>query len=332
MGADIYLGCDGGGTKTALCLVSEEGELLASLTAPSCYYLTAEPGTGLARLQEVLTEAVRSLCERAGTTADRLAYAFFGLPAYGEVRADVPAIDAAVRAAMGSERFACDNDMVCGWAGSLGGADGINVISGTGSMTYGERAGERARVGGWGELIGDEGSAYWIGRRALQAFSQMSDGRRRPGPLLDVLRGRLELAADVDLIDTVTHRWRGDRARIAALAPLVVAAARSGDAAAGEILDDAGAELAALAVATRRRLGYPDGEAVPVSYSGGVFGAEEVRRAFVRALAGRSAGYEVRPPLFAPVVGAALHAAQLAGRPLTEAARARLRSFAQNQS
>ncbi len=52
--------------------------------------------------------------------------------------------------------YTCNNDMVCGWAGSLAGSDGINVISGTGSMTHGERLGVGRRVGGWGELFGDE--------------------------------------------------------------------------------------------------------------------------------------------------------------------------------
>ena len=322
----IYLGCDGGGTKTALCIVADTGQVQASLVAPSCYYLTAEPGTGLPRLRAVLADAVAAVCERAGTTPDRLAYAFFGLPTYGEVRADVPAIDAAVRAALGHDRFGCDNDMVCGWAGSLGGADGINVISGTGSMTYGERGGERARVGGWGELIGDEGSGYWIGARGLRAFSQMSDGRCPPGPLLDVLRERLALEADLDLVDVVTHRWRAERARVAAVCPLVVEAARRGDPCAGRILVDAGAELAALVDATRRRLGYADGETVPVSYSGGVFQADEVRGAFAAALAATAADYRLSEPLYPPVLGAALYAAKLAGAPLDDAARAALRS------
>ena len=73
--------------------------------------------------------------------------------------------------------------MVCSWAGSLACADGISVIAGTGSMAYGEYAGRQARCGGWGELIGDEGSAYWIAREGMNLFSRMSDGRAARGPL-----------------------------------------------------------------------------------------------------------------------------------------------------
>lgn len=328
----LYLGCDGGGTKTALCVITGEGEVLASTVAPSVYYLTDGPEHGLPRMRAVLAEAVAEVCRQAGTPPDRLAYAFFGLPAYGEVRADVPAIDAAAGAAVGSDRFRCDNDMVCGWAGSLGGADGINVISGTGSMTYGERAGVGVRVGGWGELIGDEGSGHWIGVRALQAFSRMSDGRLARGPLADVLRERLALDEDVDLIDLVTHRWRSDRARVAGLSRLVVEAARRGDPTAVAILDEAAGELVALVEATRRRLGYDPSEQVAVSYSGGVFAAVEVRDAFEQALVRSPAAYRVQAPLHPPVIGAALYAARLAGAPLGAAARDALRAFAQNQS
>src|SRR5439155_11897608 len=124
----------------------------------------------------------------------------------------------------------CDNDMVCGWAGSLALADGINVISGTGSMAYGERSGARARAGGWGELFGDEGSAHWIAVRGLSAFSRMSDGREPPGPLHQLVRERVDVAVDLDVLDVVLTRWGGERRSVAALCPVVVEAADRGDA------------------------------------------------------------------------------------------------------
>ena len=80
------------------------------------------------------------------------------------------------------------------------------------------------RVGGWGELFGDEGSAYWISIRGLRAFSQMSDGRLPVGPLHEMLRERLGLAGDLDLVDVVLNRWRGERSKIADFGPTVVEA------------------------------------------------------------------------------------------------------------
>lgn len=316
----MFLGVDGGGTKTALCLVDGTGEILARRTAPSIYYFA----TGIELVGEVLTPAVQEVCAEAGATPADVEYAFFGMPGYGEASGDVPALDAAPAAVLGHDRYRCDNDMVAGWAGSLGAVDGVNVISGTGSMTYGERLGRGARVGGWGELFGDEGSAYWIAREGLAAFSRMADGRTEPGPLLELLREHLALSADLDLVDVVLNRWHGDRGKIAALCRPVVAAADAGDRVCLGIVEQAGAELALLVSATRFRLGWPAGEAMPVSYSGGALNAELLLTAFSRRLAALGDPVELRRPLLAPDLGAALHAARLAGHPVDPDAVSRL--------
>ena len=310
----MFLGVDGGGTKTALCLIDEEGRLLARTRAPSSYYFNE----GIELVSRVLREGVDEICRQAAIAPSEIDYAFFGLPGYGEASTDVPDLDAAPREVLGHDRYACDNDMVCGWAGSLGGADGINVISGTGSMTYGERAGASpgVRVGGWGELFGDEGSAYWIAIRGLNAFSRMSDGRLPVGQLHELFREHLDLAGDLDLVDVVLNRWQGGRGEIASLSRTVAGAASAGDECAGKILADAARELANLVKITRRRLGFGPEEKVLVSYSGGVFNAEPVLSGFKAALAALHEGYELREPLYPPDVGAALYAAKLAEKPL----------------
>ena len=308
----MYLGVDGGGTKTALCLVDEGGRLTAQAQAPSCYYFTE----GIDLVGRVLRQGVNEVCEQAGVTAADIRYAFFGIPTYGEVSGDVAALDAIPAEVLGHDRYACDNDMVCGWAGSLGGLDGINVVSGTGSITYGEKEGKGARVGGWGELFGDEGSAHWIAIKGLNAFSRMSDGRLPRGPLHEALRTYLELAADLDLVDVVLNRWQGARSEIAALSRTVVKAAEAGDERAAEILSEAADELANLVDATRRILDFGAEEKVPVSYSGGVFNVRSIVDGFEAALEEHYDGYELREPLYTPVIGAAIYAAKLAGEPL----------------
>jgi N-acetylglucosamine kinase-like BadF-type ATPase len=308
----MYLGVDGGGTKTALCLLREDGRVAARARAPSCYYFTE----GIDLVGRVLRQGIDEVCEMASITPADISYAFFGLPTYGEVSGDVSALDAAPGAILGHGRYACNNDMVCGWAGSLGGIDGINVISGTGSMTYGERAGTGIRVGGWGELFGDEGSAYWIAIKGLNAYSRMSDGRLPVGPLHETLRTHLALEADLDLVDVVLNRWRGGRSEIAALSRVVAGAAEEGDECAARILSEAADELAGLVDTTRRRLDFGPDQEVPVSYSGGVFNARPVVEGFEAALKHLHDGYELREPLYSPVVGAAIYAAKLAGEPL----------------
>jgi N-acetylglucosamine kinase-like BadF-type ATPase len=318
----MFLGVDGGGTKTALCLLDEEGRIAAQAEAPGCYYYSG----GIDLVGRVLQEGVDEVCQEAGITPAGIDHAFFGLPGYGEVSDDVPALDAAPGGALGHSRYACGNDTICGWAGSLGGADGINVVSGTGSITYGERDGRGVRVGGWGEVFGDEGSAYWISVRGLGAYSQMSDGRIPVGPLYGMLKERLDLENDLDLVGLVLDRWKGGRSEIAGLSRTIVAAASAGDGHAARIVTEAAGELAQMVDVTRRRLEFGPDETVPVSYSGGVFNADSIQEAFDEALAGLYDGYELRKPLYTPVVGAAIYAAKLAETPIDGGALRRLRA------
>ena len=106
----MYLGVDGGGTKTALCLLREDGRIAARARAPSCYYFTE----GIDLVGRVLRQGIDEVCEMASVTPADIRYAFFGLPTYGEVSGDVSALDAIPGEILGHGRYACNNDMVCG--------------------------------------------------------------------------------------------------------------------------------------------------------------------------------------------------------------------------
>ncbi|MBS0387864.1 MAG: N-acetylglucosamine kinase [Proteobacteria bacterium] len=322
----MFLGVDGGGTKTALALIDRDGAIRGMHAAPGTYYFAS----GLDATAAVLVAAVAAVLANAGAAASDIEFAYFGLPGYGEDSTLGDALDRLPAASVAGIPFRCGNDMVCGWAGSLMCRDGINVVAGTGSICYGERAGRTARCGGWGELFSDEGSAYWIACRGLNLFTRMSDGRAPRGPLHDLMRSSLGLAADLDVCGHVYTRLAGDRARIAQIARLVQEAARAGDAQAVAVYDEAGLELARLVEATRRQLGFGADETVLVSYSGGVFdhAGELLLRPFVAALRAHHPHYRLEIPALPPVLGAALYAARCAGKPLDAAAIARLRSQA----
>lgn len=307
-----YLGVDGGGTKTAFVLIDDTGHVLAHTVAGSSYYFN--DGFGL--VEHVLGQGVAEICGQAGIDRAGIDAAFFGLPGYGEASEDTPRLDQIPAAVLGHHRYTCGNDMVCGWAGSLAGSDGINVISGTGSMAYGERLGIGRRVGGWGELFGDEGSAYWVAAQGLNAFSRMSDGRIPRGPLHALMRDRLHLADDLDAVSLVIGTWSGDRKSIAALATTICGAAAGGDEVAANILSAAVGELIALIETTRALVGFTVEDTVPVSYSGGMFADNGFRALFRRSMDGLIARYELRPPLLDPALGAALYAAKRIGTPL----------------
>ncbi|MBU8817092.1 N-acetylglucosamine kinase [Mycolicibacterium goodii] len=307
-----YLGVDGGGSKTAFALIDDRGRTLARATAPTSYYFN----DGFEVVEHVLAQGISEICAQAGGTPADIDAAFFGLPGYGEASADIERLDAVPARVLGHERYRCDNDMVCGWAGSLACADGVNVISGTGSMTYGERQGVGRRVGGWGELFGDEGSAYWVATQGLNTFTRMSDGRLPRTTLHTMFRERLELDGDLDVVSLVIDKWSGNRSKIAALATTVCDAARDGDDAARSILARAADELVELVHTTARLVGFTEHETVPVSYSGGMFSGTDFLQMFATALAARPTKYDLKRPLLDPALGAALYAAKHVGRPL----------------
>jgi N-acetylglucosamine kinase-like BadF-type ATPase len=317
----IYLGVDGGGTKTDFLLIDESGRVLASHRAGSAYYLE----TGIEALETMLVSGIQETLRKARVPASALAFAFIGLPAHGEDSALLPRLDRVAESVLPAASHRCGNDMVCGWAGALAGRDGINLVAGTGSIAYGEYAGRRARAGGWGELFSDEGSAYWVARESLSLFSRMSDGRIPKGPLYAMIRERFVLRGDLDLCAAVYGPPPLARSELAGLAPLLGRAAAAGDVHAQGVLAAAARELAAMVHAVRESLGPPPGESLRVSYSGGMFQFGELLLAPLRsALAAGAHPYEFVEPQLGPGAGAALYAARLSGTPLAATAVATL--------
>ena len=306
----MFLGVDGGGTKTAYAVIDAGGRVLAQHVGPSVSHLIA----GFAHSQQALNDGIRTVLAKAQLTPGDLTFSVLGLPAYGEDSAALERLNALPATQLQSGRYRCDSDMVCSWAGSLACADGISVIAGTGSMAYGEYERRRARSGGWGEIIGDEGSAYWIAREGMNLFSKMSDGRASRGPLYDLVRERLRISADLDLCVRVYGVEVNTRRAFAQFAPLVHDAAREGDQQAVAIFHRAAQELLACVIATRRSLHIADDVRVPVSHTGSVLeGATILLDAFKQSVSSAQLPFEYRVPKHSPDIGAALYAARLSG-------------------
>jgi N-acetylglucosamine kinase-like BadF-type ATPase len=313
----MFLGVDGGGTKTAYALVDADGNLRATRVGGRVDYVA----DGVAEARDQLLDGIRATLASKDLNAADVAFAFVGLPAYGEDPDAIALLDSMPSAILDAARYRCGNDMLCSWAGSLACADGISVIAGTGSMAYGAFAGREARCGGWGELIGDEGSAYWIAREGMSLFSRMSDGRLPRGALHRLVREKLGLDEDLHLVSRI-HRSQADRRdAFARFAPLVHEAAAAGDAEAGAIFVRGAKELVNCVVTIRRKLGAPASAVLPVSHSGGVFDhVPALVDAFRAGLAAAEFPFEYRAPQFPPAVGAALYAARVAGSDLSSAA------------
>ena len=311
-----FLGVDGGGSKTRFLLIDERGSVLASHLEGPAYYLEI----GLDALREMLTRGIQATLHGAAVPEEQLTYAFLGLPAYGEDRSLLPTLDALPAAALPHRRYRCGNDMVCGWAGALAGADGINIVAGTGSIVYGEYQGRSARAGGWGELFSDEGSAYWLAREGLRLFSRMSDGRTPRAALYERVRKQFQLDYDLDLCAAIYGKSAAQRSEFAQLSKLVAEAAGEGDAEALALFAQAAREMAQMLDAVHAALEIPGSTAVPVSCSGGLF---QLGGLLLKPLAAelqqRSADYRLVSACLPPHVGAAIHAARLSGHPLSAA-------------
>jgi N-acetylglucosamine kinase-like BadF-type ATPase len=324
-----YLGVDGGGSKTLFLLIDETGKVLASLTEGPAYH----PEIGLEALRTMLARGIQRTLQQGGVDASNLTFAFLGLPAYGEDCSLLPMLDAAPSPALPAGRYRCGNDMVCGWAGALAGDDGINIVAGTGSIAYGEFEGRSARAGGWGELFGDEGSAYWLAREGLRLFSRMSDGRAPRGELYECVRRHFALQEDLDLCAAIYGKSAAQRSQFAQLSKLVSDAASAGDAQARALFGQAARELAEIVDAARDQLHVPPEIDLAVSYSGGVFQLRELLLTPLEAtLKSRAHKYRFLPARLPPDAGAALYAAKLAGTPLGAASIAVLEAELERES
>ena len=264
----LYVGVDGGGTRTrAVATASDLVALGRGASGPANASTVPVP-----RLVQSVTEAVDDALEAAGATRAEVAVVSCGLAGV-EASAMKGRLVAALEAVYGAGRVRVTTDARIALAGALAdpGADsGAVLIAGTGAICFGRNAhGLEERAGGWGALIGDEGSASEIARRGLAAVARDVDGR---GPRTRIREALHTTEGTRSAVEMVRRLFRPDAGPTdtAAYFPVVLDAAREGDEVALEILRWAGGELALTALTVLRKLGIA-GEPVTVATVGGVF-------------------------------------------------------------
>lgn len=265
-----FLGVDGGGTKTTFTLINEIGEIVYSTTKGTCHFNQI----GFKKLEILLREGLNEIVYQANIKEEEIKHSFLGLAGYGKVEEAKPKIENAVKKAFDKLAYTVDSDIRVAIAGALRGRDGINIIAGTGSIGLSINGDKVNRCGGWGASIGDEGSAFWIGKKAIQAFSKECDGRLRKGALYDMFIKELKLEDENKIITFLNDEIKNDRGEIAKLAYLCSLAALKGDENAINIFKEAGEELAEIAKVLLRN--FSKDEEVLLSYTGGVFKSGEL--------------------------------------------------------
>jgi len=238
----LFLGVDGGGTKTKAVLLDETGKLLGMGISGPTNLLENGKDHFLKNLKECLDEFSELMYK------EKNIYSCFGLPAIGEFRNSEEIVSNLIERNLGIKPNLVVNDVVVGWAAGTLGKDGVHIVAGTGAIVYGKKSNRTIRVTGWGSLIGDEGSAYHIGLETLREVSKQLDGRRRNTILKEIIFKGLKLKDNYDFLEFIYSS--GDRRKkIASIAPLTYNAALQGDPISLKILKKAGFELG-LAVYT----------------------------------------------------------------------------------
>lgn len=308
-----YLGIDGGGTKTKFTLCKESGLLAGESMQPTCHYLQK----GLQGVTQVLHAGIEDLCRKSDIRRTDIVCGFCGIPGFGDIAEHVPSLLRAVSDALPGIPHRVGNDCENALAGALGGACGINLIAGTGSMGCGKNdAGAFFRCGGWHQaLLSDEGSGYWIGIHLIHEFTRQSDMRDKKTPLYEVVRRALDLQDDGDVIQRVVEEWKLDRTKIASLSALIGELCAQEDPYAVVLLEKAADELCSIADALYRRLSFTS--EMPVSYTGGVFQIGEPLLAPLRRKL-EVHKMQLTAPLLPPECGALLLAMQMDGQTITQ--------------
>jgi N-acetylglucosamine kinase-like BadF-type ATPase len=290
----IFLGVDGGGSKTS-CVIGDETTLLGSGTAAGSNLIRV----GETRTREALAAAIRQACAVANVNATQIQRTCVGVA--GAARPEISDIVRRLVSELVSGEIEVVGDMVIAVEAAFGSGPGVIVIAGTGSIAYGRNSqGETARAGGWGFAVSDEGSGHWIGRAAVAAAMRACDEGQSP-LLLQAIMKAWGLATREQLVLAANASPAPD---FSGLLSAVLSAADSGDTLSRTILTQAGAELAALAKIVIRRL-FPGAGTVPVAMSGGVFrSCAVVRQVFYNSLRSEYADAVVNATVIEPVRGA----------------------------
>jgi N-acetylglucosamine kinase-like BadF-type ATPase len=290
------MGIDGGGSTVRVAITTPDLTVRGQSEGP-----TANPGVvGADKAADTIRETMRRALDAAGLTADQIAAVGIGV-AGAAAHHSAGWLRAVVEAITPQARIVPSADFEIALVGALGQRQGVLVLAGTGSLAYGiNAAGVTALVGGWGYLLDDAGSGYWIGIRALEAVVRAADGRGQNTALTPALLNALGLPGSLDLIAWLYRAEAARTREIAQLAPLVIERAAENDPAARAIVSQAAAELELATRTVIRRLDMP---APDFAFAGGLLTHKNLLSDTLCVGLGLDS---IPVPRHTPVIGAAL--------------------------
>lgn len=255
------LGIDAGGTKTLALLADGDGHILSEGRAGAANLQTE----GELEVEKILHTVIDRATQGRDLTLSAVCLGIAGVD-----RADDARIIGEIMRRLGyRSKTLIVNDALIALVAGAGARPGVVVIAGTGSIAYGvNQHGVAARAGGWGPTLGDEGSGYWVGRRALAAVMREADCRGPRTDLTPLVLRHFSLPNPDALVAEIYHRPQERRA-VASLAAVVDQARAEGDRVAIDIMTRAADELTLAAASVINRLGMR-GEQFPILLAGGM--------------------------------------------------------------
>lgn len=299
----FVFGVDGGQTSTKCALVSADGRVLGLGSGGGLIHLAAEGAR--ARFAQSLGAAMATAWHNAGLTPQPIGAIGLGLTGVEGGSPEAAIVDEVARELTGASHVIVQSDAYAALFGAHAGQPGIIAIAGTGSHILGVNAdGALARAGGWGWLLGDEGSALWIGQHGLMAALRAHDCVDQPTALEAMLRHHFNIDDFRSVKRLVYDSGFGARG-FAGLAAVVSRAAEQGDEVALQLIHQAARDLARQVRAVQNRLNLPAN--APIAPVGGaVEHVHGLHDGFVAALRDGNPIANVVAPQHPPVIGAAL--------------------------
>jgi N-acetylglucosamine kinase-like BadF-type ATPase len=246
-------GLDGGGTKTAVTVVDENGLVVHTFTSGAINY-NGQDGISIRNSFQEIFDTIARVCGGL----DHCAQVCIGAAGISNP-AVISRLQSNVRACGYEGRLFITGDQEVALCGAQDGEYGIILISGTGSICYGKNEhGLSHRTGGYGHLIDDEGSGYSIGRELLAALVRAHDGRLPETAITEMVYERLQLESVQQIIGFV-HDKRTNKQDIAALAPILSDACALGDKAALTIANKSASSLYEMVVPVVENLSLQEG-------------------------------------------------------------------------
>ncbi|HXG46398.1 MAG TPA: BadF/BadG/BcrA/BcrD ATPase family protein [Methylomirabilota bacterium] len=315
------IGIDGGATRSFGVALSPDGDVLAVAEGGSLNFF----GAGLVAARATLRDLLRQL----GVEAKRVRGVIGCAALFEEATADEKAALCRDIVDLAAVRLVSDCDTA--HFGALLGRPGVIVISGTGSMVRAENeAGQVFRAGGWGHLVGDEGSAYWIAREAIRACIAAAEGYGTPTGMTALVEQWLEVRSLKEIVPRI-HHPAFTKDRFASLARFLGERMGPDDRVWVQVRQEAGRLLARQTEAALRMAGFATSP-VPVCLMGGVLARDAVVAASLKAHLRHEMAVAFVEPALEPALGAAALALKDFGLELTEARLAKLRASVRGRS